>query len=167
MTRPRPIALTVTIFIHCGNDYLFLKRSAQKRIDPGKLNGVGGGVEPGEDYLSAAIREVSEETGYDVSKTIEFIGLGHIQEGYPEDYLVAFFKASVTSKKIPVGDETEDGKLIWIAKDKVLDSEYGKVDDLNYIFKQVTEDKTFFFNAQMSSPEKIDKISLTTLGPGS
>lgn len=34
----------------------------------GKLTGIGGKLEPGEDALTAAIREMKEETGLDISK---------------------------------------------------------------------------------------------------
>lgn len=37
---------------------------------PGKLNGVGGKIEPDEDPIAGAIREVREETGADVSQNL-------------------------------------------------------------------------------------------------
>jgi 8-oxo-dGTP diphosphatase len=53
----------VAIFIRRGDEYLLIKGAPTKRLWPGKYNGVGGHLERGEDALSAARRELLEETG--------------------------------------------------------------------------------------------------------
>lgn len=161
----RQVQTSVTNFIFHGDEYLFVKRNDNKRIDPGRLNGIGGRVNPGEDYLSAALRETKEETGYEVSlDQIQFCGVIKLEGGYKEDWVMCFFKIYVESRKIPLGSMTGDGRLMWVHKDEVLDSEFELVDDLYYCFKDIVSgEEIFFINAKLGEDEKIYDLNKTML----
>ena len=162
----RKVQTSVTNFLHYENEYLFLKRNANKRIDPNKLNGIGGRVEPGEDYLAAAIRETEEETGYIVkNEDIKLTTIGKLEGGYSEDWVMCFFKIKVHNKKIPHGHTTEDGEFLWLSENEIFSSAYELVDDLNYVLKDIINNNELtFFNAQVNSEEKIEHINISKLG---
>lgn len=164
----RLVQTSVTNFLYCGDFYLFVHRDQNKRVDPGRLNGIGGRLEPGENYLDAALRETEEETGYAVKPAdIRLAGVVKLEGGYQEDWVMCFFKIRVSSKKIPKGNQTNEGELVWIHKDRVLDSDYELVDDLNYCFKDLVEGKQILFiTARLDKKQKIYDISISKLGAG-
>jgi 8-oxo-dGTP diphosphatase len=64
VSRDRYMVIPRTaIFLRRGESYLLLKGAPDKRLWANKYNGLGGHIERGEDALSAAKRELLEETG--------------------------------------------------------------------------------------------------------
>ena len=61
MNRERGLTETTLMYL-CRNDEICLAEK-QKKIGAGKLNGVGGKLEPGETPRQAAVREAVEEIG--------------------------------------------------------------------------------------------------------
>ncbi|MFH1186019.1 MAG: NUDIX domain-containing protein [Chloroflexota bacterium] len=51
------------IFVRDADTYLLIKGAPNKRLWPGKYNGVGGHIDRSEDVLASANRELREETG--------------------------------------------------------------------------------------------------------
>jgi len=161
MKNRRFTQLSVNNFIHYKDDYLFLLRNADKSVDAGRLNSIGGKVDPGENYLQAVIRETQEETGIVIaSNDIKLVGIVNLEGGYKEDWVMCFFKTEVMNKTLPVGNKTNDGELLWINKDKVLNNRYELVDDLYYTFEDVVhENGILFANAQINNNEKVEKYN--------
>ncbi len=56
------------VFLTLGEQVLLLKGAGNKRLWAGLYNGIGGHIEPGEDALSAARREMVEETGLSIDE---------------------------------------------------------------------------------------------------
>ncbi len=83
--------------------------------------------------------------------------------GYPDDWVMCFFKIQVPDKNIPLGNKIPDGELIWMHKDTVLSSKYELVDDLHYCWKYIISNQSFFATTEIGEDEKVKKISLATL----
>lgn len=165
----RLVQTSVTNFLHCGDEYLFMERHPGQWINAGEMNGIGGRLEPGENYLDAAIRETQEETGLIVDpKQVELCGILKIDGGYEEDWVVGIFRISISSKNLPVGEKTPEGdSLKWIHKDKVLRDGYKLVDDIRYIFDDIIRGTdVFFMNALLDGDKKIKSHTYSKLARG-
>lgn len=159
----RKVIFSTTVFLYHDDDYLMLHRTGSVNVDKNRLNGIGGKLENGENFLEAAIRETKEETGYTVfSKDVSFCGVVNLHGGYKEDWTICFFRIKVPSKKIPYEEIIKEGKLIWIPKEQVLNYGIELVDDLNYLWSYIFTGKVFFVSFRLNEKEKIvdKKISM-------
>lgn len=157
---------SVTCFLKCGDEYLFVHRTKKGNdVDANRLNGIGGKLEKGENYLAAAVRETHEETGYRVSEDdCYFSGMVSLEGGYSEDWVMAFFVITVPTKIVPLGMSNDEGDLLWLHKDAVLNSGYELVDDLNYLWEKITtQSSVFFASSVVNEQEKIEKIMINEL----
>jgi 8-oxo-dGTP diphosphatase len=104
--------LSVNVLIFSKGKLLLLKRAADKKIDPNLYAGIGGKVEPHEDYFSALFREVEEETGIKELKSIRLYSV--TQNPYPptdSEWVNLYFTASIDEPiSIP---KTSDGEFFW------------------------------------------------------
>ena len=114
-----PVIPRTLCFILDGDDVLLIQRSLHKRLFPGKVNGLGGHVEAGEDVLQSARRETLEECGLDVDD-YWLAGVVHVDGGLGQadalaDGVVPGVMVFVTIGSAPqrVVSASEEGELIW------------------------------------------------------
>ena len=100
------------VFLRRGNRALLLEGGPKKWF-AGLLNGVGGSVEPGEDVMSAALRECVEETGLRPA-ALDLAAVIHVEA----DPVVMLF--------VFVGDApdgatraSDEGELVWMHVDEL------------------------------------------------
>jgi 8-oxo-dGTP diphosphatase len=111
------------VFLRRGGRVLLLEGGPAKWF-AGKLNGVGGSVEAGEDVMSAALRECGEETGLRPER-LDLAAVVHVTA----DPVVLLF---VFVGDAPTGDarESDEGKLTWLRDDELAAARARLVPDL-------------------------------------
>ena len=119
-------------FITLGDDVLLLRGAPDKRIWPNQYNGVGGHVERDEDVLTAAVREMQEETGLDV-RNVRLRGVVNIDAGDPQSGILIFvFTAEAMGREFSPSSE---GTLKWVDREQALAVDL--VEDLPLILPRV------------------------------
>lgn len=100
------------IFVTRGEKHLLLRGAANKRLWAGMLNGIGGHVEPGEDLLSAARRELAEETGLNQPQ-LRLAGVMLVDTGASPGVGVFVFSGEAGPGDLIPGSE---GELEWLRR---------------------------------------------------
>ncbi len=131
------------VFLVRGKEVLLIRRPLQAYPFPGLYNGIGGHVERGEDILSAAIREVEEETGLRV-KSLQLraiLTVAHSQlgpdsqatgrEDEPGALVFIFVGHPSRGRTVP----GEAGELRWVDLDRL--HELDVVPDLHDILPRI------------------------------
>jgi 8-oxo-dGTP diphosphatase len=111
-------------FLIRGNQVLLLELGTRRAEWAGLYNGIGGHIEQGEDALSAAIREVKEETGLHVP-TQRLCGIAMIDPGDNPGISLHVFVGELRSDATPAA---QDDRPTWIPLDRL--DEYPLVEDL-------------------------------------
>jgi 8-oxo-dGTP diphosphatase len=117
-----------------GHDVLLLKGDPDKRIWPNRYNGIGGHLEAGEDLLTAAQREIVEETGLPVDDLC-LRGVVIVDVEPEAGVLIGVFTGSVRSREF---DDSPEGRLAWFAVDHLPVSEL--VPDVPWLLARLTGD---------------------------
>jgi 8-oxo-dGTP diphosphatase len=119
----------VAVFLRRGDSYLLLKGAPTKRLWANKYNGLGGHVERGEDALSAAKREVLEETGLSVN--LWLCGTVIVDAGETGVCLFIFSGEVLEGEPKP----SEEGLAEWIEIQRI--GELPVVDDLPVMLARI------------------------------
>ena len=127
MLSPRTL-----IFLLNGEDVLLIQRAPGAHLFPGMLNGVGGHVERGENVMSAAQRELREETGLDIPD-LSLCCVLHADEGPDRPGVLVFIFVGHTEQRDVV--ESGEGTLHWVPVTQI--NELNLIPDLPEILGRV------------------------------
>lgn len=103
------------IFLRRGDSLLLIKGAATKRLWANLYNGIGGHIEPGEDVLSAAYRELQEETQL-TPEALRLCATVTIDTGQNPGIVLFVFLGECAQGE-PVG--SDEGSLEWVPLDRL------------------------------------------------
>ena len=105
----------VLCFLRHGEDVLLIKGAPDKRLWANLYNGLGGHVEREEDPYQAALREIEEEAGLEVSD-LRLGGILHVSLSEGPGVLVFLFSGEAPHRELRPSPE---GQLEWVPRERI------------------------------------------------
>lgn len=147
--RYRVIPRTLVLLFSEGR-VLLQKGAETKKIWPGQYNGLGGHIERGEDVVSAARREVYEESGL-IVRDLHMIGVVMI-DVKPEQGICMFVLTGREVEGTP--QSSEEGHIEWIKLSKL--ENYPCVEDIPLLIPRVLAGNFFSLQYLYDSEGKLE-----------
>ncbi|MFA5776457.1 MAG: NUDIX domain-containing protein [Patescibacteria group bacterium] len=128
-------------YVICGDEILMHKRSDTAKKFPGFWIGPGGHIDSNEDALTAAIREVEEETGVKIDeKDIRLKAIAfHYHIDRNECWISFIFLARISKHQDAI-EETAEGRSRWLPLSELVKLE-NVFPPSQYYFEHVLNDK--------------------------
>ena len=122
------------IFIEKGEHLLMLSKTKSTSFGYGKINGVGGHMEQGEEPFESARREILEETGLRVDR-LDLAAILFIDIHDTPGIQVFVFKGEYAAGEI---QDSEEGHLEWMTRAEIEKHEK-KVKDLPFLIRTIDD----------------------------